>query len=301
MKYKGYSNKLYPDEKYHAFQFFKFHSFKYYTIGNYPKLFYGCNIGKNMVRITKYLKKNGYITGFSNDMCYFDAFPIPHYMSPKEVSDHEYLICDINRKHTNTMIKRCLYDKINIAYQLEYGYQFWVKYKKNRKFLLIVNNDGHEGTLEVLKYSDKYIYNFLNSLFGQNLLKDSTLIILSDHGCPMPSIYHFNSFYVYEKDLPMLYILSFDKKHLPYDKQYKNLYENQQKLITAYDVYNTIGHLIYGESYEEIKNKEEIFKETPKTKFGKSIFSYIDSKRIPADYKDMNTHVCIVNKKKKVQ
>ena len=73
MKYKGYSNKLYPDEKYHAFQFFKFHSFKYYTIGNYPKLFYGCNIGKNMVRITKYLKKNGYITGFSNDMCYFDA------------------------------------------------------------------------------------------------------------------------------------------------------------------------------------------------------------------------------------
>jgi len=297
MKYKGYSNKLYPDEKYHAFQFFKFHSFKFHTAGNYPKLFYGCNKGKNMVRITKYLKKNGYVTAFSNDMCKLDSCSLPHYMSHKEISDHEYLICDINRKHTNSMIKRCLYDKINIEYQLEYGYQFWVKYKKNRKFLLIVNNDGHEGTLEVLKYSDKYLYTFLNNLFEENLLKDSTILILSDHGCPMPSVYYFSNFYYYEKNLPMLYILSFDKKNVSYDEQYKHLFKNQQKFITAYDVYNTIGHLIYGKSYKKIKNKEESTKDTPKTKYGMSIFSRIDSKRTPFDYTDMDKSVCIVNKK----
>ena len=301
MKYKGYSNNLYPDEKYHAFQFFKFHSFKFHTTGNYPKLFYGCNKGKNMVRITKYLKQNGYVTAFSNDMCKLDSCSLPHDMSQKEISDHEYLICDMNRKHTNSMIKRCLYDKINIAYQLEYGYQFWVKYKKNRKFLLIVNNDGHEGTLEVLKYSDKYLYKFLNNLFEKNLLKDSTILILSDHGCPLPSIYYFFNFYYYEQDLPMLYILSFDKKNLSYNKQYKHLYKNQQKFITAYDVYNTIGHLIYGDSYEKIKNKEESHKDTPKTKYGKSVFSRIDSKRSPFDYTDMNINICIINKKNNIK
>jgi len=179
--------------------------------------------------------------------------------------------------------------------KLKYGYQFWVKYKKNRKFLLIVNNDGHEGTLEVLKYSDKYLYKFLNNLFEENLLKDSTILILSDHGCPMPSIYYFFNFYYYEQDLPMLYILSFDKKNLSYDKQYKHLYNNQQKFITAYDVYNTIGHLIYGKSYKKIKNKEESYKDTPKTKYGMSIFSRINSKRTPFDYINMNKKVCIVN------
>ena len=60
------------------------------------------------------------------------------------------------------MTKRCLYEKTNIDYQYEYGLKFWRIYKGNRKFLMIVNNDGHESTLEVIKYDDNIIYNFLN-------------------------------------------------------------------------------------------------------------------------------------------
>jgi len=223
MSYKGYSNKLFPNENYHSFQFLKYYSFRAHTVGNYPKMFYGRNYGENMVRITKYLKKNGYVTAFSNDMCQLDPCYLPHDMSQKEISDHEYIICDANRKDTNSMIKRCLYSKVNIAHQIEYGNQFWRKYKENRKFLLIVNNDGHEGTLEVLKYSDEHIYKFLNNLFEENLLKDSTLILISDHGCPMPSIYFFNDFFQYEHALPMFYILCHDKKGLSYKEQYKHL------------------------------------------------------------------------------
>lgn len=297
MSYKGYSNKLYPNENFHSFQFLKYYSFRAHTTGNYPKMFYGRNIGKNMIRITKYLKMNGYITAFSNDMCMLDPCYLPHDMSQEEISDHEYIICDANRKGINSMIKRCLYDKVNIGHQIEYGNQFWRKYKENRKFLLIVNNDGHEGTLEVLKYSDEYIYKFLNNLFIDNLLKDSIIIIISDHGCPMPSIYFFNDFYQYEHALPMLYILCNDKKNLSYREQYKHLHRNQQKFITAYDFYNTIGYLIYGESYKKIKNKEKSKEDTPKTKYGKSIFSRIDSKRKPSNYIYMTRKVCIAIKK----
>jgi hypothetical protein len=219
-------------------------------------------------------------------------------MSQEEISDHEYLICDPNSKSINYMAKRCLYDKINIAHQIEYGNQFWIKYKNNRKFLLIVSNDGHEGTLEVIKYDDEYSYKFLNDLFNKNLLKDSTVMIMSDHGCPIPSIYYFNNFFSYEENLPMLYVLCYDKKNLTYDEQYKFLYQNQQKLITAYDIYNTIGHLIFWDSYKKIKNKEKSKKDTPKTKFGASIFTEIDSKRIPSIYKGMRTTICIVIKNK---
>ena len=218
MSYKGYSNKLFPKEKYHSFQFFKYHSFLLHTRDNYPKLFYGCSRGKNMTRITKHLKKNGYVTGFSIDMCDLDSCYLPHDMSEEEISDHEYLICDPNKKGINYMMKRCLYNKINIEYQLEYGNQFWIKYKNNRKFLLIVNNDGHEGTLEVIKYDDEYSYKFLNNLFNKNLLKDSTVMIMSDHGCPSPSIYYFTNFFHYEESLPMLYILCYDKQNLTYDE-----------------------------------------------------------------------------------
>ena len=236
MPYKGYSNKLYPNENYHAFQFMKYHSFKYNTGGNYPKMFYGHNRGEKIVRITKYLKQNGYVTAFSNDICNLDSCYLSREMSQEEISDHEYLICDVNNKGINSMLKRCLYDKMIVSYQLEYGNQFWRKYKNNRKFLLIVNNDGHEGTLEILKYDDEYLLKFLTKLFKDNLLKETVVMILSDHGCTMPSIYHFNDAFNFDISLPMLYILSYDNKNLTYNKQYKYLYENQQKFITGYDI-----------------------------------------------------------------
>ena len=297
MPYKGYSNKLYPNENYHAFQFMKYHSFKYNTGGNYPKMFYGHNRGEKMVRITKYLKQNGYVTAFSNDICNLDSCYLSREMSQEEIADHEYLICDVNNKGINSMLKRCLYDKIIVSYQLEYGNQFWRKYKNNRKFLLIVNNDGHEGTLEILKYDDEYLLKFLTKLFKENLLKETVVMILSDHGCTMPSIYHFNDAFNFEISLPMLYILSYDNKNLTYNEQYKYLYENQQKFITGYDIYNTIGHLAYGEKYKQIKDKEKSKEDTPKSIFGKSIFTEIDSQRTPYKYKNMERNVCLAYKK----
>ena len=297
MPYKGYSNKLYPNEKYHSFQFMKYHSFKYNTGGNYPKIFYGRNRGEEMIRITKHLKQNGYITAFSNDLCNLDSCYLPRNMSQEEIADHEYIICDANNRGINSMLKRCLYDKINVAYQLEYGNKFWRTYKNNRKFLLIVNNDGHEGTLEILKYDDEYAFKFLTSLFNENLLKETVVMLLSDHGCTMPSLYHFNDAFNFDIALPMLYI---DNKNLSYTQQYKYLYENQQKFITAYDVYNTIGHLSYGKKYEQIKDKEKSSEDTPKSKYGKSIFTAIDSKRTPYNYQAMETKVCLTYNKKKL-
>ncbi len=276
MPYKGGCNRNFSN--FHSFQFFKYHAFKGYTYQNYPKIFYGNKAGSNIIRITKYFKENGYVTSYSNEMCLRELSMTSHNMNFEEICDHELILCDPNRKHANLLVKRCLYNNLTTAYLYEYGNQFWRKYKNNQRFLIIASNDGHEGTLEVLKYIDNTVFTFLNNLFNDDLLKDTTIFLLSDHGTAMPSIYYLNNFYHKERYLPMLYIICNDRKNISYNKQYQNIYKNQQSFITGFDIYNTLANILYGDDYEYIKNKTNL-KDTPKSKFGISLFNEIKSKK----------------------
>ena len=201
MSYKRAFQEKKSTEKFHSFQFFKYQSFSLHTPNNYPILFYGRARNKSIVLITKHLKENGYITCYSGELCDKDNTRTLHNLTTEEVYDHQFIICDPNRESFNLNTIRCLYGKQTIEHLYDYGEQFWRKYKKNRKFLSIVSNDGHEGTLEVLKYADNIIFNFLNNLFNENLLKDSSIILVSDHGVGMPSIYFPYDFYSIEEQL----------------------------------------------------------------------------------------------------
>jgi len=293
ISYKGAHNKKYPKENFHSFQFFKYHSFEGYTIGNFPQLFYGNDAkSKELVRITKYLKENGYITGYSTDQCQKDNTRTKHNLTKEELYDHQLVLCDPNAAILNSPVKRCLYGHLNSYHLYEYINQFWRKYQNNRKFSTIVINDAHEGTLESIKYTDDVIYNFLNSLFNDNFLKNSCVFLMSDHGSGMPSIYYLNEFYKIELSLPMLLIIINDR-NIGYYQQYSNIYENQQTLITGYDIYNTIAHIIYGDNYINIPYKD-YYHDTPKSPKGKSLLEKINPKeRHPKNYEKMATNVCI--------
>lgn len=293
LPFHGAFNKKYPNENFHSFEFFKYHSFLGHTANNYPKLFYGRNRGKNIIRITKYMKDLGYVTCFSNADCQRDSIRSLHNFSDKEICDHEMIICDPNMMSLTTNKKRCLYNKLTSAYQYDYGNQFFRKYKKNRKFLSILNNSGHEGTLESLKYEDEIIYKFLINLFNDNLLKDTSIILMSDHGVVLPSIYYFVDFYQIEASLPMLFMIINDKKNCTYSEQYNYIYQNQQTFITAYDIYNTILNLIYGKAYNSF-NKTTLY-HIPKSPFGSSLFLKINQKsRNPLKYSGMEKSICII-------
>ena len=293
MPYEGDFNPDFPSENFHSFQFFKYYSFKYFTAENFPPMFYGRRSNeKNLVLITKYLKENGYVTGYVGDFCKRDNVRTSHNITIEEMYDHQFLSCDPSSGHYNTNTIKCLYGKRLGEHLYEYGNQFWRKYNDNRKYLAIVTNDGHEGTLEVLKYMDDIIYDFLNGFYKDNLLKDTTVFLVSDHGVGIPSIYYIQQFYTIETQLPMLYILVNDRKNINYATQYKNIYENQQTVITAYDIYNTIGNLIYGDKYSSISNKTEDI-DTPKSEKGESLFNVIDQKsRNPDKYELMSHYSC---------
>ena len=292
MKYKGSHNKNFPNENFHSFQFFKYHSFNGFTIDNYPKIFYGKLDGK-YERNIKFLKESGYVTCYINDMCFREPANTQLNMTKKEISDHEYIICDPNMKELTSSLKRCLYNKITAEYAFEYGKQFVRKYQKNRKYLSINLEDGHEGTLEVLKYTDKIIYKFLNDLYSNNLFASTSIFLVSDHGTFCPSPYHLNKFFLIERHLPMLYLICNDRQNLSYDEQYLNIYNNQQILITGYDIYNTLANIVFGDKYAFIKNKTKDMK-TQKSELGLSLFNKINSKmRIPKNYDKMEMKICI--------
>ena len=132
------------------------------------------------------------------------------------------------------------------------------------------------------------MYKYLNNLFKDNLLKDTSIFLLSDHGAGVPSIYYLMDFYEYEKHLSMFYLILNDRKNQTYESQYKYLHKNQQSFITGYDIYNTIIHLIYGDKFgTNITNGIKSDK-------GESLFNIINSKiRSPKIYNPMNQYVCV--------
>ena len=176
ISYEGGFNKKFPDEKFHSFQFFKYHAFEGRTSGNYPPLYYGNKReAKNIIRINKYFKENGYITNQCCDLCKKDNVKTLHNLTFSELYDHQMLLCDPNVIRYHKPIQKCLYGKVDVGYLFDYSEQFWRKYKDNRKLSNIVINIGHEGTMEVLKHYDDLIYNYLQSLYNDNLFKETSI------------------------------------------------------------------------------------------------------------------------------
>ena len=94
----------------------------------------------------------------------------------------------------------------------------------------------------------------------------------------MPSIYYSTDFFNIEANLPILLILVNDRKNISYEEQYKHIYENQQNFITAFDIFNTLGNIIYGDKYKTIKNISKN-NNTCKSRYGISLFNKINSKK----------------------
>ena len=286
MPYNGNFNEKFPSEKYHSFQFFKYHSHRYYTIGNYPILFYGNHRNETNKYITFYLKKNGFVTSFISDVCFNDFVRAYHNFSFEDIYDHHYAICDPNYLNLSPTLD-CFYGKLYVEYMFNYINQFWKKYKNNRKFSLFLTNFAHEGSLEKLKYIDKILYDFLDNLFNDNLLVETSVFLFSDHGPALPSVYYLNDFYKFESALPMFYLLVHDRKNMTYESQYEYLNKNQQTFITGFDIFNTLINIIYGDKFGTSEHSDKI------SKYGKSLFKEINQKnRSPKNY-SMELFACI--------
>jgi hypothetical protein len=276
------------NDKYYAYQFLKYHTFTSATKFNAMPMFFGQSVySLSGTNIIKYFKQLGYITAQSIDMCSKEVWE-PEYEPPKlnfDFWDHENvaMFCDpsyMDRKSlysiykgVYSLLRRCFYGKEVHDYIFEYGTKFWEAYPDNKKFLRLGFNDGHESSFEVLKYLDEPLFYFLNTFYKKGYLKNTAVIIVSDHGNHMPGIYNlfFSEQYETERVLGNLFIIInsenlFNVKKDVFKGYNENLMENQQSIVTPYDIYNTLIHIMYGDLQNNLY-----------TKRGTSFFMKIDN------------------------
>ena len=309
MKYlTKFLSKFNKNSSYKVFQFMKYQSFKndYYMSG-IQTIFYESNqkinsIKPNNSHILSLLKQQGYITAQSANYCFKEFYPVDrelnYFMKTNiEEYDHENIamFCDpfFFRTMDNPTIKKCLYGKNSFEYVLDYGYQFWTKYQDNKKFLRLSFFEGNEKTGEVIKYLDYYLYKFLDNLYQNDLLNNTFIFLVSGQGNSYNDLYNSINYLEYdffiEKYLGTFFIL-FDKEGLNLTKNdLINIKNNQQNMVTAYDIHYTLKSIAQNKFYSEAKEVKEDNNEN----LGKSLFGFINAmERGCFKYKQIGIGVC---------
>jgi hypothetical protein len=209
--------------------------------------------------LTEY-KNRGYITGQSLTYCGKEIFGIDGGAIEKmqwDNYDHEMtsLYCDgnftpLNSPYSilsglNSIRQRCLYNKSATEYSLEYMHQFFTKYKKEAKFFRLGLYEAHEGSLEVIKYSDQHLTDFFIKMENEGHLDDTVVFIQSDHGFSFVGPYSALDLedYTHELVLPASFLLMPTKGN-NYYKIRQVLKYNENSMVTPFNTYNSLLRLL---------------------------------------------------------
>ena len=281
------SKYYYNSSKYSFYQMLKYQNFIFFTQQNVNPMFFGESMfNSNGTSILHHIKRKGYITGQANNICTRQLYDIEDNYTQNisyESFDHENIamFCDPNFYNPENRFtpymgpysirRRCLYGKDTFEYVLEYGQKFWETYLNEKKFLRLSFQDAHEGTLEVVKYLDKKLAEFLEFFWHKKYLEDTAIFLVSDHGNNMIGFYNILQVedYVLEKTLgTWLMILP---KKINVDE--KNIEINQQKLVTPYDRHDTLLDMFGYKLNDKVYSRK-----------GKSIFSEINGLERNCDF-----------------
>ena len=273
-------------EDYHAYQFMKYTTFDAFTQMSAQPMFYGEKMDpelSNGTLIIKYMKERGYITGQSIDLCSRELFvTMNNCLNKVEFADFDHenvaMFCDANYYNRQnpypylqggfSIIRRCLYGRDAFEYVLEYGQKFWEAYPDNKKFLRLGFIDAHERSEEVIKYMDEPLAEFLENLFNKKLLENTAILFVSDHGNGMYGYYRSIKAddFLFERTLAFWFMILHGYKD---QEGINNLKENEQTLLTPYDIHDTLSDIIFDEVNMDVHTRLDL---------GQSVFRKIDAK-----------------------
>ena len=249
------------------FQFMKYNTLRSHTFPNLKPMFYGIPVYEtNGTNIVKYFKQNGFVTGHTGTTCGREIFGIKLDKDGDQVKwldfdsyDHEGItpFCDLNffnpkfplERGYNSVFRRCLYGKPVFEYAIEYAKSFWLTYPDNKKFFRIHFNEGHDPSNALLSYFDEPLAEFIQWFHNGGYLKDTFIMIMSDHGLHLPGPWNLinSEDFRIEKTLGTCMIVVPNESKLYESGMYNTLWDNQQIFITPYDIHDTLVHLAFGE------------------------------------------------------
>ena len=262
------------------FEYFKYHSLNGFTDPNLKAIYYGLNKNKKRKNFGNYFHENGFIIGRANSYCEKECVFNTNNLYKHAYWDHENLslAClkafynSIFIDKLNSLITKCLFGKQLFEYSLEYLESFWNTYKNQNKMFLLQSLEGHEPTNQVIGYLDDILYKFLIKFYSNKWLKDTPIILFSDHGEHLNwPLYLTNSLdYLYEKTLPILLLIIPNNNLLYKNNLYEKMKNNQQIFVTPFDVHDTLLHIAFGKNEKKYKQY--------KTLYGQSLFKKLNYK-----------------------
>lgn len=249
-----------PNTVSESFQFFRYNSVGHFSAANSVPLNFGTHIhDETGSHYVNYYKERGFITGQSINYCGRETFGIE--IGDLENFDFGYfdhelqsIFCDPNltpiydgiSQHGPSMTaSRSLYGKPSFKYSLDYALDFFNKYNKEFKLFKLGLVDGFDGSTELIKQNDFILVEFFKEFERLGYLKDTYVIIFSDNGnnAPGPFAAFNTEDWKKELSLPALFLM-IPSNDDNYPLLRKNLKSNENKLVYAFNIYNTIMALL---------------------------------------------------------
>lgn len=246
------------------------------TVDVYPFIWRQFN-SKNYV--TAYAEDESSIGTFQYRLNGFKDPPTDHFMRPFQLqAEHD------SRKHH----KYCLGSEPKINVLMGWLEQVFHVYPKNiLKFVFGFHSEYSHGLVEELTFADDPVTQWIQHLHETNILNQTILMIMSDHG-------HRFSFTrstlqgKYEERLPFFSVMLPKWFKTRYPNAYKSLKSNAENtLLTPFDIHATLEQIL---NHLNEKQEDTPVKHTKMTR-GMSLFSEIPVERSCSDA-EITAHWC---------
>lgn len=189
----------------------------------------------------------GYVTGFGEESSFMGLFTYTMPGFHDQPTDYYMRIFDrqanmqIGFKHLFST-KLCIGPRKNLVHLLNYVSKFALTFKQKLSFGFFWSVSLTHDSINLAQEADKEYQQFLEQLRDQGVLRNTILILLSDHGMRWGAIRKTYQGYLEER-LPFLFVMMpkwFEKK---YATAVSNLKLNTQKLTTPFDFHETLNDL----------------------------------------------------------
>jgi hypothetical protein len=143
----------------------------------------------------------------------------------------------------NSMKSRCISGKHVHSRMFDYFRQFWSNYLPWGKTVLMPLQEAHEPSMSVVKSIDPDFSELLLELHRGGQLKETVVVISSDHGQHMSPYFIFSEAGQLEHKMPTLFYLLPRQLLDLYPELRQGLTANEQEMVTHYDTHWTFLHL----------------------------------------------------------
>jgi hypothetical protein len=223
------------------------------------------------------------ISTFNSNLKGFNEQPVDHYIRPmflafdsvsfyKNKLDQAHMYLADKGIRLGSQGGLCFGNTPKFKIIIDFYKQFIERYGDNLKFGLSWNNELCHDYLNNLQLGDDDIFQFVRWLHTTGRLNNSVFIFLSDHGYLMNEIQ--NTFVGrFEARMPLLAVSLPPTLQSKYPHIHSNLLKNRKRLITVYDIHETLKDILQADF--SIKNANYV-KNSPR---GISLFHEIPESR----------------------